>query len=157
MAASLLSQLDPGLDGLAQLRSVLAAGLQPPIHETLDIALVSAEYGLVTVEAMPSARHLNPAGTVHGGYIATILDTACGCAAHSALGAHTGYTTLELKISYHRPVTAQTGKIRAEGRLLSIGKRAAFSEAKLTDAAGKLLASATSSLLVMPMPIPELA
>jgi uncharacterized protein (TIGR00369 family) len=145
---NLLSELQPGLDGLGQLRAMLVIGRQPSIHKLLNIALISAESGFVTVVASPGEEHLNPAGTVHGGYIATVLDTACGCAGHSALPAYTAYTTLELKISYHRPVTAQSGKIRAEGRLLSIGKRAAFTEAKLTDAAGKLLASATSTLIL---------
>lgn len=81
-------------------------------------------------------------------YAATLLDSACGCAAHSRLAAHQGYTTLELKVAYHRPMTASTGPVRAEGRVLSIGRRAAFAEATITDAAGKLYASATSTLLV---------
>jgi uncharacterized protein (TIGR00369 family) len=149
---SMLADLEPGLSGLAQLRALLASGRQPPIHETLDIALVSAEEGLVIVEARPGERHLNPAGIVQGGYIATVLDTACGCAVHSALRPGTAFSTLELKVAYHRALTTRTGPVRAEGRLLTIGKRAAFSEAKLFDAAGVLLASASSSLILMPAP-----
>lgn len=148
---SMLEQLEPGLSGLQQLRALLASGRQPPIHETLDIALVSAEEGFVIVEARPGERHINPAGIVQGGYVAAVLDTACGCAVHSAMQPKTGLSTLELKIAYHRPLTPLTGLVRAEGRLLSIGKRAAFSEAKLFDGAGKLLASATSSLMLLPL------
>jgi uncharacterized protein (TIGR00369 family) len=147
---SLLSELPPGLTGLEQLRALLESSRQPPIHGTLAIALVWAEEGFVIVEAAPGERHLNPAGIIHGGYIATILDTACGCAVHSALAPDTGFSTLELKVAYHRPVTTKTGKVRAEGRLLSISRRAAFSEAKLVDENRKLLASATSSLILTP-------
>jgi len=148
---SLLSNLEPGLTGLEQLRALLAAGRQPPIHEAFDIALVAADEGAVVVEASPSDRHLNPAGTVGGGYIATILDTACACAVHSALPIHTGYTTLELQLLFHRSIAPGIGRLRAEGKLLSIGRRAAFSEAMLFDASHRLLASASSTLLVMPL------
>jgi uncharacterized protein (TIGR00369 family) len=147
---SLLSSLKPGLTGLDQLLALLDAGRQPSIHETLNIALISAKEGAVVVEARPSESHLNAAGTVAGGYVATILDAACGCAAHTALPPDTAYTTLELKLSYHRAITPRTGKLRAEGKLLSSGRRAAFSEAKLFDGTGRLLASASSSLLVLP-------
>lgn len=150
---SMLADLPSGLSGLEQLRTLLASGRQPPIHETLDIALVSVEDGIVAVEARPGDRHLNPAGVVQGGYVATVLDTACGCAVHSALRPGVVYSTLELKVAYHRPVTSRTGLVRAEGRLLSLGKRAAFSEAKLTDSDGKLLASATSTLILIPLEI----
>jgi uncharacterized protein (TIGR00369 family) len=147
----LLSELEPGLTGLDQLRAMSESMRQPPSHETLAIALVWAERGFVIVEAAPGGRHLNPAGIVHGGYIATILYTACGCASHSALAPNTWVSTLELKVSYHRPVTTKTGKVRAEGCLLSISQRTAFSEAKLMDESGNLLASATSSLIVTPL------
>ena len=85
-------------------------------------------------------RHVyNPIGTVHGGYAATLLDSACGCAVHSRIGADQGYTTLELKIAYHKAMTAETGEVFAEGRVVTLGRRAAFAE---------LYASATSTLLV---------
>lgn len=148
---SLLSNLNPGLTGLEQLHALLAAGRQPPIHEALDIALIAADEEAVVVEAHPSDKHLNPAGTLSGGYIATILDTACACAAHAALPGHTGYTTLELQLLYHRTITPGMGRLRAEGKLLSVGRRAAFSEAKLFDVNNRLLASARSTLLVMPL------
>ena len=87
-------------------------------------------------------------GSVHGGYAATLLDSACGCAAHSRLTASQAFTTLELKVAYHKRITKDTGLLRAEGNLLSFGQRVAFAEAKLTDVQGTLYASATSTLLV---------
>ena len=137
-----------GLDGLAQLKSLLDAGVQPSIGRTLEFSLVEVEKGRAVFEGEPGRHVYNPIGAVHGGYAATLLDSACGCAVHSALTASQGYTTLELKISYHRPLSDSSGLVRAEGRILSIGRRAAFAEAKLTDAAGKLCASATSTLLI---------
>jgi len=137
-----------GLDGLGQLRALLAAGIQPPIADTMNFALVKIEAGLAVFEGAPGRSVYNPIGSVHGGYAATLLDSACGCAVHSRLSADQGYTTLELKVSYHRPLSDMSGRVRAEGRLLSFGRRAAFAEAKLLDQQGKLCASATSTLLV---------
>lgn len=145
---NLLAQLPPGLTGLEQLRELIAMGGRPPIGETLDFVLVDAGDGFAAFEATPSLRAYNPLGTVHGGYAATLLDSACACAAHSRLTPTQGYTTLELKVAYHKAMTQETGRLRAEGRVLSIGRRAAFTEATLKDATGKLYASATSTLLV---------
>ena len=145
---NLVAQLPPGLTGLEQLRRLIAMGGRPPIGETLDFVLVDAGEGFAAFEAMPSLRAYNPLGTVHGGYAATLLDSACGCAAHSRLTPTQGYTTLELKVAYHKAITQETGRLRAEGRVLSIGRRAAFTEATLKDADDKLYASATSTLLV---------
>jgi len=100
-------------------------------------------------EGNPDDRVYNPIGSVHGGYAATLLDSACGIAVHSKLAPGQSYTTLELKVSYLRGMTSETGVVRAEGNILSIGRRVAFAEAKLTDAAGRLLATATSTLLVI--------
>jgi uncharacterized protein (TIGR00369 family) len=110
--------------------------------------LVDVGQGLAVFEGVPGAHVYNPIGTVHGGYAATLLDSACGCAVHSALSEAQSYTTLELKVAYHRPMTDKTGPVRDEGRVTSIGRRAAFAEATLKDAGGKLYASATSTLLV---------
>ena len=145
---NLVAQLPPGLTGLEQLRRLIAMGGRPPIGETLDFVLVDAGEGFAAFEAVPSLRAYNPLGTVHGGYAATLLDSACGCAAHSRLTPTQGYTTLELKVAYHKAITQETGRLRAEGRVLSIGRRAAFAEATLKDADGRLYASATSTLLV---------
>jgi len=145
---SLLDELTPGLTGLEQMRELIRRGGLAPIGEVLDFALVAVDEGRAVFEGTPGARAYNPLGVVHGGYAATLLDSACGCAAHTRLSATQGYTTLELKVAYHRPVTADTGKVRAEGQVLSFGRRAAFAEARLTDSNGKLYASATSTLLV---------
>jgi uncharacterized protein (TIGR00369 family) len=137
------------LSGLDQLRALIAAGQRPGIAVSLDFDLVEIEDGLAVFEGTPGLHAYNPIGTVHGGYAATLLDSACGCAVHSKLKAEQGYTTLELKVAYHRAITVETGRVRAAGRVISIGRRAAFAEATLTDADGRLYASATSTLLVM--------
>ncbi|ANB75760.1 thioesterase [Paraburkholderia phytofirmans OLGA172] len=146
---NLVEQLPSGLTGLEQLRKLIEMGGRPPIGETLEFSLVEVGEGFAAFEGVPSLRVYNPIGTVHGGYAATLLDSACGCAAHSRLSAKQGYTTLELKVAYHKAITHETGKLRAEGRVLSIGRRAAFVEATLKDDDGKLYASATSTLLVI--------
>lgn len=137
-----------GLDGLAQLEALIATGQQAPIAGTLGFSLVEIEKGRAVFEGTPGRDVYNPIGTIHGGYAATLLDSACGCAVHSMLMASQGNTTLDLKVSYHRPLSDKSGRVRAEGLVLSFGRRAAFAEAKLTDAAGRLCASATSTLLV---------
>ncbi|QNA83329.1 PaaI family thioesterase [Sphingomonas sp. So64.6b] len=137
------------LSGLEQLRAMIASNAQPPIGRTLDFSLVEVDEGRAVFEGNPDARTYNPLGTVHGGYAATLLDSACGIATHSKLASGQAYTTLELKVSYHRAMTADTGPIRAEGAITAFGRRVAFAEAKLTDANGRLLASATSTLLVI--------
>jgi uncharacterized protein (TIGR00369 family) len=137
------------LSGIDQLRAMIASDAQPPIGRTLDFALVEVEEGRAVFEGNPDGRVYNPIGSVHGGYAATLLDSACGVAVHSKLALGQAYTTLELKVSYLRGMTVDTGPVRAEGVVLSMGRRVAFAEAKLTDAAGKLLATATSTLLVI--------
>ena len=146
---SLVEELGANLSGLEQLRKMIAMGRRPSIASTLEFNLVEVEDGFAAFEGAPGDFVYNPIGVVHGGYAATLLDSACGCACHTKLAPGQGYTTLELKVAYHRAMTRDTGKVRAEGHVLTFGRRAAFSEAKLTDASGRLLASATSSLLVM--------
>lgn len=137
------------LSGLDQLRAMIASDAQPPIGRTLDFALVEVEEGRAVFQGKPDIRVYNPIGSVHGGYAATLLDSACGIAVHSKLAPGQGYTTLELKISYVRGMTLDTGVVRAEGVVISMGRRVAFAEAKLTDARGRVLATATSTLLVI--------
>ena len=148
MTATLVDQIAPGLAGLEQLKAMIAAGGRPPIGDTLEFTLTEAGDGWAVFEGAPSQGVYNPIGTVHGGYAAALLDSACGCAAHSKLGPSQGYTTLELKVSYHKAMTDKTGPVRAEGRVVAFGRRAAFTEATIKDAAGRLYASATSTLLV---------
>jgi uncharacterized protein (TIGR00369 family) len=145
---SLVDDLAPGKTGLEQLRAMMAAGRMAGIGQSLQFTLVEAETGRTVFEGDPGPHAYNPIGTVHGGYAAALLDSACGCAVHSALSATQGYTTLELKVAYHKAMTDQTGPVRAEGRVVSLGRRAAFAEATLKGADGKLYASATSTLLV---------
>lgn len=139
------------LDGHDQLAALMAANRHPPIGETLEFYLVELERGRVVFEGSPSRKVFNPIGSVHGGYAATLLDSACGCAVHSSLPAGQGYTTLELKVAYHRALNEASGPVRAEGKLVSLGRRVGFSEAKLIDANGRLCASATSTLLIFPI------
>jgi uncharacterized protein (TIGR00369 family) len=137
------------LDGLAQMRKLIASGRRPGILVSLDFDFIEVEAGRAVFAGTPGDHAYNPIGTVHGGYAATLLDSACGCAVHSCLTATQAYTTLELKVAYHKAVTRDTGLLRAEGRVLSIGRRAAFAEASLMDMSGRLFASASSTLLVM--------
>jgi uncharacterized protein (TIGR00369 family) len=139
---------DAAPDGLQQLRAMLTGELRAPIGEKLDFHLVEIERGRAVFEATPDPSVYNPFGAVHGGYAATMLDSACGIAVHSELGPNRGHTTLELKVSYLRGLNAQSGKVRATGRTLSVGRRVAFAEATLHDEAGRLCATATSTLLV---------
>ncbi len=142
----------PPLDGLAQLQAMLAAGRRPPIGETINFDLVEIERGRAVFEGTPDRSVYNPIGSVHGGYAATLLDSACGIAVHSHLAAGQGYTTLDLKVAYHRGLSDRSGRVRAAGRVVSIGRRVAFAEATLHDGEGRLCASATSTLLVFALP-----
>jgi uncharacterized protein (TIGR00369 family) len=147
-STTLMEELAAGQDGLSQLRALMALGHKPGILGSMVFDLAEVEPGRVVFTGVPGGHVYNPIGTVHGGYAATLLDSACGCAVHSRLTAQQAYTTLDLNVSYHRPITGQTGLVRAEGRVRSLGKRVGFAEASLTDPEGRLLASATSTLLV---------
>lgn len=145
---SLINQASARLNGLDQLRALMAAGRKPGILVSLDFELVDVDLGKAVFAGQPGEHTYNPLGTVHGGYAATLLDSACGCAVHSRLTEKQAYTTLELKISYHKTITKNTGLLRADGNVLSLGRRAAFADARLIDAEGRLYASATSTLLI---------
>lgn len=134
--------------GLRRLRAAVASGHHAPIADRLGFRLVGADPGIARFEGEPDATHYNPMGSVHGGYAATLLDSACGCAVSTRLGPDHGFTTLELKISYHRALDANSGTVRVEGRAITVGRRAAFAEATLVDGEGRLCASATSTLLI---------
>jgi len=120
----------------------------PGIGRTLGFHVIEMEEGRVVFGGHPDESVYNPIGTVHGGYAATLLDSCVGCAVHSALKAGQGYTTLELKVAYHRAMTKHTGPVQAEGKVIQLGRRAAFAEGRLTDLEGRLYATATSTLLV---------
>ena len=145
---------DPAIDfaslsGVELLRLAIE-GRAPiaPIAQTVGFDLVEVEEGRVVFEALPTKAVYNPLGTVHGGWMATVLDSACGCVVHSMLGANQTYTTLELKTVFHKALKADI-PVRAVGRIVQMGRRAAFSEADLRGLDGKLYATATSTCLVI--------
>ena len=138
------------LDGLAYLRALLAGTYPPPpISRLMNFWIVSAEPGEVVFECEPGEYHDNPLGMVHGGLACTLLDTVVGCAAHTTLPKGVGYTSIDLNVSYLRPITSASGVIRATGRVVKGGQRVIFAEGVIEDAAGRPLATATSSLLVL--------
>lgn len=157
------SWLDPSVhaaalgrrSGLQTLRAISAGELPPPpVMHTLDIDRIEVEEGRATVVMTPQEFHYNPLGTVHGGVLATLLDTAAGCAVHSTLPAGVGYTSLDLTTKFLRPVTLQTGELRCVGTVVSRGRTVALAEARLSDAGGRLLAHATSSCLIFDLDPP---
>jgi uncharacterized protein (TIGR00369 family) len=122
----------------------------PPIANTLDFTLATVERGLAAFEAEPAEWMYNPLGTVHGGWIATLLDSALGCAVHSALPPSSTYTTATLEVKFIRAVTANTGRVRAEAKVVHVGGKLATAEARLfTVDGGKLLATATTTCAVL--------
>ncbi|MBR0755570.1 PaaI family thioesterase [Bradyrhizobium jicamae] len=130
----------------------LASGALPlnTIAQTLGYDVVEAESGRVVITLVPNATHLNPAGTVHGGLTAILLDSCMGLAVQSTLEKGTAQTTLEFKISLIRPITPETGEIRAEGRILNCGRRIGTADGRVTDAQGRLLAHGTTTCLIFP-------
>ncbi|CAN5783988.1 PaaI family thioesterase [soil metagenome] len=137
------------LSGLDFVRG-LADGTLPlnTIARTLGYDVVEVDKGRVVVAALPSEAHLNPAGTVHGGFTATLLDSCMGLAVQSTLEKGVGQTTLEFKISLVRPITPDTGSIRAEGTVMTSGRRVGTAEGRITDGKGRLLAHGTTTCLI---------
>lgn len=144
------------LSGIELLQAVVS-GAQPgpPIAQTADFWITEVENGRIVFEGMPSMKFYNPLGTVHGGWISAILDSAMGCAVHSTLAAGQSYTTTSMTINFVRPVFETTGKVRCEGLAVHGGSRLATSEARLWDAAGKLLAHGSETCLVLMPPKPQ--
>ena len=138
-------------DGLGFLQAIIDGTLpQPPISETLGFHLVEAELGRAVFAGTPELRHYNPIGTVHGGFAATLLDSALACAIATTMKKGDVGTTLELKLNSVRAMTAETGPVRAEGRVIHRGRSVATSEGDLKDAAGKLYAHATTTCMIFP-------
>jgi uncharacterized protein (TIGR00369 family) len=139
------------MTGLEFLRA-LAAGEGPaaPIGELMGFEPVEAEEGRVVFAALPGPQHYNPIGSVHGGLAATLLDSAMGCAVHTTLPEGMGYTTLELKVNYTRPITTETGRIICEGTVVHRGGRVATAEGRvIAERTGKLLAHGTTTCLII--------
>lgn len=137
------------LAGLPFLEAIRDGRLpDPPVSRLLGFALTEVGAGRAVFECEPSESHYNPIGSVHGGVISTLLDSALSCAVHTTLPAGSGYTTAELKVNFVRPVVTGTGRLRSEGRVIHVGSRLATAEARLTDASGKLYAHAVGTCLV---------
>jgi uncharacterized protein (TIGR00369 family) len=137
--------------GLDFLRRIIAGEFpNVPIGDTLNFRITEVESGRIVLVGNPDVRSYNLLGSVHGGWAASILDTAMALAAMSALDENNRHTTLDIRINYLRPITLETGEVRAEGTLIQGGRRVAYCEGKLTDAAGKLLCHGTSSCLIFP-------
>ena len=135
--------------GLELFQKMIAGELpRPPIADTLGFYLVEAEKGRVVFQGTPQHRHYTPIGSVHGGFHATLLDSCVACAIQTTLEAGQGYTTLELKVNYIRALTDRVGPVRAEGRVIHVGKQIGTADGKLVDADGKLYAHASTTCLI---------
>jgi uncharacterized protein (TIGR00369 family) len=142
-----------GLDGLAFLRALMAGEVPaPPLIALLGIDLVSADLGRVTMQMFAEEHLFNTLGSVHGGAIASLLDSVMGCAVHSTLPLGRGYTTLEIKVNYLRSVTLTSGLLTVVGESVHAGRRQAVAEAKLRDGAGRLCATASTTCLLLDVP-----
>lgn len=141
------------MTGLDFVRGIFNGKLPaPPIMEPILPFDATAESGNVAFSTVPRLRHYNPIGLVHGGYAATLLDSAMGLAIHTMLPAGIGYSTLEFKVSFIKGMTTETGPVRTEGKVLNVGKRAATAEARIVDGKGRLLAHATTTCLIFELP-----
>ncbi|QDL96270.1 PaaI family thioesterase [Rhodopseudomonas palustris] len=146
------------MSGLDFVRGIFDGALpQPPIMQTIEPFDCSAEPGEIVMHSAPALRHYNPIGSVHGGYAATLLDSAMGLAVQTMLKPGQGYTTLEFKISFVRGMSADSGVVRTEGRTFNVGRRTATAEARIVDANGRMLAHATTTCLVFDLPNPGTA
>jgi uncharacterized protein (TIGR00369 family) len=142
----------PTMSGLDYLRSMLDGELPPPpITSLMSMRLTAAAPGTATFVCEPDESHYNPIGTVHGGLVCTLLDSALGCAVQTTLPRGQGYTSIEIKVSYLRPVLAGSGPLTCVATVTKPGNRVAFAEGTVTDASGKAVATATGSLLVFPI------
>jgi uncharacterized protein (TIGR00369 family) len=143
------TQVLASMNGLEFMQAIIDGKIPaPPIARAMGFLITKVEKGYALAEAIPSFDYYNPIGSVHGGYAATLLDTVLGVSVHTMMEKGQGYTTLEFKISFIKAITKDTGPVRAEGRVMSCGRRAATSEAHLRDASGRLLAHATTTCLV---------
>ncbi|MDJ0412293.1 PaaI family thioesterase [Rhodococcoides fascians] len=139
------------MSGLDAIRALVSGELPPPpIAALMQFSPVLVETGKVVFECEPSEAHYNPIGMVHGGLVCTLLDTVLGCAAHTTLPAGTGYTSIDINVSYQRPVHSHSGPLTATGTVVKSGSRVIFTEGSVVDNTGRVVATGTSSLLVIP-------
>ncbi|GAB5077604.1 PaaI family thioesterase [Arthrobacter sp. AD-310] len=145
----------PRMSGLEYLSGMRDGSIpRPPMAALMNLRLVDVQHGSVKFECLPAEAHYNPLGVVHGGLACTLLDTVVGCAAHSTLAPGFGYTSIDLSVSYLRPITLRHKLLRAEGTVVKSGQRVIFSEGRVSGPDGELLATATSSLLVFAAGVP---
>ncbi|GAB4089721.1 PaaI family thioesterase [Hydrogenophaga soli] len=141
------------LSGLDTLNAIFSGELPPPpIGETLDFVPIRMAHGQAVFQGRPLQRHYNPLGTVHGGWFATLLDSAVGCAIHTTLAAGRGYTTLELKVNLVRALTDAVPLVRAEGQVIHVGRQTGTAEGRIVGPDGKLYAHATTTCLIFDLP-----
>jgi len=139
--------------GMQMFEAIFAGEFPPaPIGDTLDFVPIRMEPGAAVFQGRPQRRHYNPLGTVHGGWFATLLDSAVGCAVHSTLPAGKGYTTLELKVNMVRPLNDRVPLVRAEGKVIHAGRQVATAEGRIVGPDGKLYAHATTTCLIFDHP-----
>ncbi len=142
-----------GLSGLQVMQAMLAGSLAyPNIAQTLDFVLMKVERGFTIFQGQPGAAHLNPMGSVHGGWYATMLDSALGCAVHTMLPVGKAYTTAELSVNLVKAISPKVQRVRAEGRVLHCGRQLATAEARLLGPDGTLYAHGTTTCLVFDLP-----
>jgi uncharacterized protein (TIGR00369 family) len=135
------------------MQAMLAGDLPfAPIAKTLDFSLIAVTPGVALFQGKPGPAHFNPMGGVHGGWFATLLDSALGCAVHTLMPAGRGYTTAELSVNYVRGLSPKVGRVRAEGKVIHCGRQLATAEARLFGPDGTLFAHATTTCLVFDMP-----
>ncbi len=141
------------LNGLEQMQAMLRAELPyAAIAKTLNFLIVEVGEGTAVFQGTPLPEHLNPMGTVHGGWFATLLDSALGCAVHTCMAPGRGYTTAELGINLVKAITPKVQRVRAEGRVIHCGRQLATAEARLVGPDGTLYAHATTTCLVFDLP-----
>ncbi|GAN76795.1 PaaI family thioesterase [Acidisphaera rubrifaciens] len=151
--ADIIAQAGREMAGLDFLRALRDGRIpRPPVAALIGTDLTEVEHGRVVMRMTAAEQHYNPLGTVHGGVIATLLDSVMGCAVQSTLEKGRGYTTLEIKVNYVRALTKEVGVVSGEGRVVHAGRRSAVAEARLTDAGGRLYATASTTCLVFDLP-----
>jgi uncharacterized protein (TIGR00369 family) len=139
-----------GMSGKEMLQAIIDGRLpQPPISKTLSFRLIEVGDGFAAFEGDPGLQLLNPMGTIHGGWALTLIDSAAACACQSLLPAGSSYTTIETKGNFSRPIKPDTGRVRAEGRVISQGRQIISSEARLLATDGRVLAHGTSTIMVL--------
>lgn len=142
-----------GRTGMEMFDAIFAGELPPaPIGDTLDFLAIQIEAGTAVFQGRPRPRHYNPMGVVHGGWFATLLDSAVGCAVHSTLPAGKGFTTLELKVNMVRALSDEVPLVRAEGKVIHVGRQVATAEGRIVGPDGKLYAHATTTCLIFDQP-----